>query len=122
MNGKDEGHTACAAAHGGDSGREAGPRGADLQPAREPELGRDRQRRGTGTATSGGCRTTPSTRTQFDLRSWFGREAPLIVEVGSGVGEATVALAAARPSYDVLAFEVWHPGVADTFHRLGRRA
>src|SRR5436189_2412211 len=32
----------------------------------------------------------------FDLRSWFGRDAPLIIEVGCGVGEATAALAAAR--------------------------
>jgi len=55
---------------------------------------------------------------EFDLRSWFGREAPLIVEIGSGVGEATVALAATRPEYDVLGIEVWHPGVADTFHRM----
>jgi len=54
----------------------------------------------------------------FDFRSWFGREAPLIVEIGSGVGEATVALAAARPSYDVLGIEVWEPGIADTFHRM----
>lgn len=54
----------------------------------------------------------------FDLRRWFGREAPLVVEIGSGVGEATVALAAARPSYDVLGIEVWQPGVADTFHRM----
>ncbi len=54
----------------------------------------------------------------FDLRSWFGREAPLVVEIGCGVGEATVALAATRPSYDVLGFEVWHPGVADTFWRM----
>jgi tRNA (guanine-N7-)-methyltransferase len=54
----------------------------------------------------------------FDLRTWFGREAPLAVEIGSGVGEATVALAAARPSYDVLGIEVWRPGVADTFHRM----
>jgi tRNA (guanine-N7-)-methyltransferase len=54
----------------------------------------------------------------FDLRAWFGREAPMIVEVGCGVGEATAALAAARPSYDVLGLEVWLPGVADTFHRL----
>jgi tRNA (guanine-N7-)-methyltransferase len=54
----------------------------------------------------------------FDLRSWFGREAPLVVEIGSGVGEATAALAAARPSYDILAVEVWRPGVAETFHRL----
>ncbi|HSV41728.1 MAG TPA: tRNA (guanosine(46)-N7)-methyltransferase TrmB [Nocardioidaceae bacterium] len=54
----------------------------------------------------------------FSLHSWFGREAPLIVEIGSGVGEATAALAAARPTYDVLAFEVWRPGVADTLAQL----
>lgn len=48
----------------------------------------------------------------------FGRSAPLIVEIGSGVGEATAPLAAARPSYDVLAFEVWRPGVADTLWKL----
>ena len=35
-----------------------------------------------------------------------------MVEIGSGVGEATGVLAAARPSYDVLALEVWKPGVA----------
>jgi tRNA (guanine-N7-)-methyltransferase len=55
---------------------------------------------------------------RFDLHDWFGREAPLIVEIGSGVGEATVALAANRPAYDVLGIEVWRPGVADTFHRM----
>ena len=54
----------------------------------------------------------------FDLAAWFGRTAPLIVEIGSGVGEATAALAAARPTYDVLGFEVWRPGVADTFFQL----
>ena len=42
----------------------------------------------------------------FDLSGWFGRSAPLVVEIGSGVGESLVALAGARPSYDVLAFEV----------------
>src|SRR5918997_888764 len=56
----------------------------------------------------------------FRLPDWFGREAPLIVEIGSGVGEATAALAAARPSYDVLALEVWRPGVADSLWRGGR--
>jgi tRNA (guanine-N7-)-methyltransferase len=40
------------------------------------------------------------------------------VEIGSGVGEALVALAGARPSYDVLAFEVWRPGVAGALWRL----
>lgn len=48
----------------------------------------------------------------FRLADWFGREAPLIVEIGPGVGEATGVLAAARPDHDVLALEVWRPGVA----------
>ena len=56
----------------------------------------------------------------FRPADWFGRSAPLIVEIGSGVGEATVALALARPTYDVLAFEVWRPGVAQTLRALER--
>lgn len=50
----------------------------------------------------------------FRLADWFGRDAPLVVEIGSGVGEATGVLAAARPAYDVLALEVWRPGVASS--------
>ncbi len=48
----------------------------------------------------------------FSLHDWFGRAAPLVVEIGPGVGEATGVLAAARPDHDVLALEVWRPGVA----------
>ena len=48
----------------------------------------------------------------FDLADVFGRRAPLVVEIGCGVGEATGVLAAARPEVDVLAIEVWLPGVA----------
>lgn len=54
----------------------------------------------------------------FRFAGAFAREAPLIVEIGSGVGEATAALAAARPDYNILALEVWRPGVAETLHRL----
>ncbi len=54
----------------------------------------------------------------FAWEQWFGRRAPLIVEIGSGVGEATAALAAARPDHDVLAVEVWRPGIADTLWKL----
>ena len=54
----------------------------------------------------------------FALADWFGRTAPLVVEIGSGIGEATAALAAARPDHDVLALEVWRPGVADTLWQL----
>ncbi len=54
----------------------------------------------------------------FVLADWFGREAPLLVEVGSGIGEATMAIAAAHPECNVLAVEVWLPGVADTLARV----
>jgi len=55
----------------------------------------------------------------FDVTGRFeDPTAPLVVEIGSGNGEATAALAAARPSVNILAFEVWHPGVAQTFLRL----
>ena len=54
----------------------------------------------------------------FRWRDWFGREAPIVVEIGSGIGEATAALAPARAAYDVLALEVWRPGIADALARV----
>jgi tRNA (guanine-N7-)-methyltransferase len=54
----------------------------------------------------------------FSWAEVFGREAPIVVEIGSGVGEATAALAASRPSYDIVALEVWRPGVAHTLGLL----
>jgi tRNA (guanine-N7-)-methyltransferase len=54
----------------------------------------------------------------FSWREAFGREAPIIVEIGSGVGEATAVLAAQRPAYDIVALEVWRPGVAHTLGLL----
>lgn len=50
----------------------------------------------------------------FDLASWWDRPAPLVVEIGSGIGEATAALAATRPDVNILALEVWLPGIAAT--------
>lgn len=57
-------------------------------------------------------------RPDFELVGWFGRRAPLVVEIGSGVGEATAVLAAARPECNVLALEVWRPGIADALWRV----
>ncbi len=48
----------------------------------------------------------------FEWSGCFGREAPLIIEIGSGVGEATGILASTRPESNVLALEVWRPGIA----------
>jgi tRNA (guanine-N7-)-methyltransferase len=48
----------------------------------------------------------------YDPPAWFGRRAPLILEIGSGMGESTAALAAAEPDVDHLAVEVFEPGIA----------
>ncbi len=48
----------------------------------------------------------------YDPPAWFGRTAPLILEIGSGMGESTAALAAAEPDIDHLAVEVFEPGIA----------
>jgi tRNA (guanine-N7-)-methyltransferase len=54
----------------------------------------------------------------FTWARWFGRDAPLAVEIGCGIGEATAALAASRPDVNVLALEVWLPGAAETMDRV----
>lgn len=54
----------------------------------------------------------------FDPPAWFGRTAPLVLEIGSGMGETTVALAAAAPDIDHLAVEVFEPGLAQLLMRI----
>lgn len=44
-------------------------------------------------------------------RALFGRRAPLVVEIGSGMGETTLEIAKAEPATDFLAIEVHAPGV-----------
>jgi tRNA (guanine-N7-)-methyltransferase len=47
----------------------------------------------------------------LDAQGVFGRAAPLIVEIGSGMGETSVAIAHAHPGNDYIAIEVHLPGV-----------
>ena len=54
----------------------------------------------------------------FDPPAWFGRSAPLLLEIGPGMGETTVALAAAAPDVDHLAVEVFEPGLAQLLMRI----
>lgn len=49
----------------------------------------------------------------LDPAALFGRRAPLVLEIGSGMGEATAAMAAADRDRDYLAAEVHAPGVAN---------
>ncbi|GAA3353975.1 tRNA (guanosine(46)-N7)-methyltransferase TrmB [Saccharopolyspora gregorii] len=53
----------------------------------------------------------------LDAATWFGREAPLVLEIGSGMGESTAQLAAAAPEVDHLAVEVYKPGLAQLLLR-----
>jgi tRNA (guanine-N7-)-methyltransferase len=48
----------------------------------------------------------------------FGRDAPLIVEIGFGMGQATAAIAQARPECDFLGLEVHPPGVGALLQRI----
>ncbi len=51
----------------------------------------------------------------------FGRVAPLVVEIGSGTGDAVVNGAQARPGTNFLAVEVYRPGLAATMAKIVRR-
>ncbi|WP_410814037.1 tRNA (guanosine(46)-N7)-methyltransferase TrmB [Micromonospora sp. 067-2] len=48
-----------------------------------------------------------------DLAGLFGRRAPVVLEIGSGMGDSTAAMAAADPDRDYLAVEVHTPGIAN---------
>lgn len=54
----------------------------------------------------------------LDLARVFGRVAPVVLEIGFGAGEGTLALAAARPDEDVVAVDVHTPGVARLLERI----
>jgi len=50
----------------------------------------------------------------------FGRTAPLVLEIGSGMGETTAAIAKVRPEVDFIAIEVHAPGVGSLLNRIAR--
>jgi tRNA (guanine-N7-)-methyltransferase len=52
----------------------------------------------------------------------FGRVAPLVVEIGFGMGETTAAIAAANPELDFLAIEVFTAGIGALAKRIDEAA
>ncbi|CKL92043.1 tRNA (guanine-N(7)-)-methyltransferase [Mycobacterium tuberculosis] len=48
----------------------------------------------------------------MDTRAWFGRDAPVVLEIGSGSGTSTLAMAKAEPHVDVIAVDVYRRGLA----------
>ena len=54
----------------------------------------------------------------LDLEATFGRTAPKILEIGSGMGETTAQIAQTMPECDFLAIEVHAPGVGSLLKRI----
>jgi tRNA (guanine-N7-)-methyltransferase len=60
----------------------------------------------------------PGVRTDFE--ALFGRAAPLMMDIGFGMGESTLALATARPEVNVIAIDVHVAGHATLANRLAK--
>ena len=60
----------------------------------------------------------PFEKKEIDFEALFGRRAPVIAEVGFGMGETTAAIAAGNPDRDYLAIEVHSPGVGSLLKQM----
>ena len=56
---------------------------------------------------------------RLDVNAAFGRSAPLILEIGFGMGDATAHIAQVRPGDNFLCCEVHEPGVGALLKRCG---
>lgn len=56
----------------------------------------------------------------LDTAAWFGRSAPVVLEIGSGTGTSTLAMALAEPDIDVVAVEVYRRGLAQLLAAMDR--
>ncbi len=57
----------------------------------------------------------------LDAAQVFGRSAPLVLEIGFGMGDATAAIAGALPDTDFLGVEVHSPGVGALLKLIGEQ-
>ncbi len=62
--------------------------------------------------------TTPAE--PLDTVAWFGRRAPLVLEIGCGTGTSTLAMAQSEPDIDVVAVEVYRRGLAQLLSAIDR--
>jgi tRNA (guanine-N7-)-methyltransferase len=61
----------------------------------------------------------PFKQEPLDLTTAFGRSAPVILEIGFGMGDATAQMAIAAPAQNLLGVEVHPPGVGALLKRVG---
>jgi tRNA (guanine-N7-)-methyltransferase len=64
----------------------------------------------------------PFSEQPLDWVTVFGRDAPRVLEIGFGMGDATAAIAAASPTIDVIGVEVHPPGVGALLQQIETRA
>lgn len=73
-----------------------------------PELGTEARLAGTQPSSS------------VETAAWFGRSAPVVLEIGCGTGTSTVAMAKEEPHIDVVAVEVYKRGLAQLLGAIER--
>jgi tRNA (guanine-N7-)-methyltransferase len=54
----------------------------------------------------------------LDLRALFGNDAPVVLEIGFGMGETTASIAAAKPDVNFVGVEMHWPGVGALLRRI----
>ncbi len=86
--------------------------------------------RRTGRTTTGQAKALTELGPQFlvayqaqplDFKAVFGRDAPVVLEIGFGMGEATAHIAALMPEKNFLCCEVHDPGVGALLKRIGEQ-
>lgn len=60
-------------------------------------------------------------RATLDTAAVFGRRAPVVLEIGFGMGDSTAAIAAARPDTDFIGVEVYPAGVGSLLRQIDER-
>jgi len=63
----------------------------------------------------------PYQATPLDFAAVFGRDAPTVLEIGFGMGDATAQIAAARPDTNFIGVEVHEPGIGALLKRIGEQ-
>jgi tRNA (guanine-N7-)-methyltransferase len=63
----------------------------------------------------------PYTKAALDFEHAFGRKAPVVLEIGFGMGDTTAHIARAMPDNDFLGVEVHTPGVGSLLKQIGEQ-
>ena len=63
----------------------------------------------------------PFAQAPLDFTQVFGRTAPVVLEIGFGMGEASAHIASVLPDHDFIGCEVHEPGVGALLKRIGER-